>query len=138
MDSLAAVARENTSQQRDRDLRLDVCRGIALWFIFLDHVPGNIGSWFTLSHYGFSDTTELFMFVSGVTCALAYGEVHRHDGWFAVFSHTLRRSWEIYVAFLALTIACVVMVYLVADAQLADETNTQIVLEWPGPPSPMR
>jgi len=104
VDSLAAVARENTSQQRDRDLRLDVCRGIALWFIFLDHVPGNIGSWFTLSHYGFSDTTELFMFVSGVTCALAYGEVHRHDGWFAVFSHTLRRSWQIYVAFLTLTI----------------------------------
>jgi hypothetical protein len=133
VDSLAAIARENSSQQRDRDLRLDVCRGIALWFIFLDHVPGNIGSWFTLSHYGFSDTTELFMFVSGVTCALAYGEVHRRDGWFAVLSHTLRRSWQIYVAFLTLTIACVVMVYLVGDGQLADETNTQIVLERPGP-----
>jgi hypothetical protein len=22
-----------------RDLRLDACRGLALWFIFLDHVP---------------------------------------------------------------------------------------------------
>jgi len=56
-----------------RDLRVDACRGIALWFIFLNHVPNNVGSWLTLSHYGFSDTTELFMFVSGLTCALAYG-----------------------------------------------------------------
>jgi hypothetical protein len=28
-----------------RDLRIDACRGIALWCIFLDHVPNNIGSW---------------------------------------------------------------------------------------------
>jgi hypothetical protein len=107
--------------------------GIALWFIFLDHIPGNIGSWLTLSHYGFSDTSELFMFVSGVTCALAYGQVQRRDGWFAVVSHTVRRSWEIYAAFLTLTVACVVMVYLVGGGQFADETNTRIVLEHPGP-----
>jgi hypothetical protein len=117
----------------DRDLRLDACRGIALWFIFLDHVPDNVGSWFTLRHYGFSDTTELFMFVSGVTCALAYGKVQAHDGWSAVVSHTLRRSWEIYVAFLTLTVACVVMVYLMGAGQLADETNTRVLLENPGP-----
>ena len=43
-----------------RDLRLDVCRGIALWFIFLDHVPNNIGSWLTLRNYGFSDSAEMF------------------------------------------------------------------------------
>jgi hypothetical protein len=120
-------------QEADRDLRLDACRGIALWFIFLDHVPGNIGSWLTLRHYGFSDTTELFMFVSGVTCALAYGNVQRTDGWVAVISHTIRRSWEIYATFLTLTVACVIMVYLVGDGRFADETNTRILLEHPGP-----
>ena len=56
-------------QDLDRDLRLDACRGLALWFIYLDHVPDNICSWLTLSRYGFSDATELFMFVSGVTLA---------------------------------------------------------------------
>jgi hypothetical protein len=116
----------------DRDLRLDACRGIALWFIFLDHVPDNVGSWLTLRHYGFSDTTELFMFVSGVTCALAYGRVRAQHGWSAILSHTLRRSWEIYVAFLTLTVACVVMVYLMGAGQLADETNTRVLLENPG------
>jgi hypothetical protein len=133
MDGFAAIAPERIGEQIDRDLRLDACRGIALWFIFLDHIPGNIGSWLTLSHYGFSDTSELFMFVSGVTCALAYGQVQRRDGWFAVVSHTVRRSWEIYAAFLTLTVACVVMAYLVGGGQFADETNTRIVLEHPGP-----
>jgi hypothetical protein len=119
-------------QDLNRDLRLDACRGVALWFIYLDHVPDNICSWLTLSRYGFSDTTELFMFVSGVTCALAYGKVQKLDGWFAAISHTLRRSWEIYVAFLALTVACVVIVYLVGVDQFADATNTRVVFEQPG------
>ena len=46
-----------------RDLRIDACRGIALWCIFLDHIPNNIGSWLTLQNYGFSDAAEVFMFV---------------------------------------------------------------------------
>src|SRR6516165_4218689 len=119
--------------EEGRDLRVDACRGIALWFIFLNHVPNNVGSWLTLSHYGFSDTTELFMFVSGLTCALAYGQVQRQDGWSSVVAHTLRRSWEIYIAFLILTIACAVMAYLLSDGRFADETNTRILLEHPGP-----
>lgn len=116
-----------------RDLRIDACRGIALWFIFLDHVPNNVGSWLTLSHYGFSDTTELFMFVSGLTCALAYGQVQHQDGWSAVVGHTLRRSGEIYFALLILTVACAVMAYLLGGDRFADETNTRILLEHPGP-----
>ncbi len=27
-----------------RDIRLDLFRGLALWFIFLDHVPENVVS----------------------------------------------------------------------------------------------
>jgi hypothetical protein len=56
-----------------RDLRLDACRGLALWFIFLDHIPNNTLAWLTIRNYGFSDTTEVFVFVSGYTCMLAYG-----------------------------------------------------------------
>ena len=63
-----------------RDLRLDVCRGIALWWIFLDHVPNNFGSWLTPRNYGFSDAAEVFMFISGATCALAYGTARQREG----------------------------------------------------------
>jgi hypothetical protein len=38
-----------------RDIRLDLFRGLALWFIFVDHIPTNVGSWFTVRNYGFSD-----------------------------------------------------------------------------------
>src|SRR2546430_16197178 len=95
-----------------RDLRMDGCRGIALWIIFLDHVPNNIGSWLTLRNYGFSDSAEVFMFVSGVTCALAYGKARSRDGWTGGISRTVWRSWEIYCAFLLLTLACGSMVFL--------------------------
>jgi hypothetical protein len=115
-----------------RDLRIDACRGIALWFIFLDHVPNNIGTWLTLRNYGFSDAAEVFMFVSGVTCALAYGRAWRCEGWTGVISRTLRRSWDIYVAFLLLTLACAILVHLAGTGRLADESNTRILLDHPG------
>jgi len=115
-----------------RDLRIDACRGIALCCIFLDHVPNNIGSWLTLRNYGFSDAAEVFMFVSGVTCALAYGKAWRCEGWSGVISRTLRRSWDIYVAFLLLTLACAILVHLAGGGRLADESNTRILLDQPG------
>jgi hypothetical protein len=115
-----------------RDLRIDACRGIALWWIFLDHVPNNVGCWLTLRNYGFSDAAELFMFISGMTCALAYGRAHRCEGWSGVTRRSLRRAWDIYAAFLLLTLACAIMVYLVGSDHLADETNTRILLEHPG------
>jgi hypothetical protein len=115
-----------------RDLRIDACRGIALWCIFLDHVPSNIGSWLTLRHYGFSDAAEVFMFISGVTCALAYGRARQREGWTGVLRRSLRRGWEIYAASLLLTLACAIMVYLAGRDHLADETNTRILLEHPG------
>jgi hypothetical protein len=115
-----------------RDLRIDACRGIALWWIFLDHVPNNIGSWLTLRNYGFSDAAEIFMFVSGVTCTLAYGKAWRFEGWTGVIGRTLRRSWDIYVAFLLLTLACAILVHLAGGSRLADESNTRILLDHPG------
>ena len=71
------------------------------------------------------------MFVSGVTCALAYGAVQRADGWWAVVSHTLRRGWEIYAAFLTLIIGLVVTVYWAGGDQLADEVNVRVLLQQP-------
>jgi hypothetical protein len=72
------------------------------------------------------------MFVSGVTCAVAYGAVRRQDGWWAVISHTTRRAWEIHAAFLTLVVAIVVVVYWVGGDQLTDETNVRILLQQPG------
>lgn len=116
----------------DRDLRIDVCRGIALWWIFLDHVPNNIGSWLTPRNYGFCDAAEIFMFISGVTCALAYGRAREREGWSGMIGRSLRRGWDIYAAFLLLTLACAILAYLAGSDNLADESNTRVLLEHPG------
>ncbi|HEX5454837.1 MAG TPA: OpgC domain-containing protein, partial [Stellaceae bacterium] len=56
-----------------RDLRLDFFRGLALIFIFVDHVPANFLSYFTLHSTAFFDAAEVFIFISGFTAALVYG-----------------------------------------------------------------
>ena len=58
-----------------RDIRLDLFRGLALWFIFVDHIPTNVVSWFTVRNYGFSDATEIFVFISGYTAVIAYARM---------------------------------------------------------------
>jgi hypothetical protein len=81
-----------------RDLRLDLFRGIALWLIFLDHIPSNVVSWITIRNYGFSDATEIFIFISGYTAAFVYGKAMRERGFVVAGARILRRAWQIYVA----------------------------------------
>src|SRR6188768_1433340 len=81
-----------------RDLRLDLFRGIALWLIFLDHIPSNLVAWGTLRNYGFSDATEIFVFVSGYTAAFVYGKEMRERGFIIAGAPILQRAWQIYVA----------------------------------------
>ncbi len=81
-----------------RDLRLDLFRGIALWLIFFDHIPSNVVSWITIRNYGFSDATEIFIFISGYTAAFVYGRAMRERGFVVSGARILRRAWQIYVA----------------------------------------
>jgi hypothetical protein len=82
----------------ERDLRLDLFRGLALWLIFLDHIPENIVNWFTIRNYGFSDATEIFIFISGYTAAFVYGRTMHERGFVLASARILRRAWQIYVA----------------------------------------
>jgi hypothetical protein len=82
----------------ERELRLDLFRGLALWLIFIDHLPPNILTWFTIRNYGFSDATEIFIFISGYTAAFVYGRAMRDAGVVVATARILRRVWQIYVA----------------------------------------
>jgi hypothetical protein len=116
-----------------RDLRLDACRGLALWFIFVDHIPGNTFAWLTVRNYGFSDATEVFVFVSGYTCMLAYGGALREQGWRTVVTRSLRRGFEIYAAFLLLVIAYLVLIWGgCSGSYCLDQTNTRFFFDNPG------
>jgi hypothetical protein len=82
----------------ERDLRLDLFRGLALWLIFLDHIPSNIVNWVTIRNYGFSDATEIFVFISGYTAAFVYGRAMREHGTVVAGARILKRAWQVYVA----------------------------------------
>src|SRR5579872_6299388 len=82
----------------ERELRLDLFRGLALWLIFIDHLPQNLLTWLTIRNYGFSDATEIFIFISGYTAAFVYGRAMRERGFLVASARILRRAWQIYVA----------------------------------------
>ncbi|MBN9539078.1 MAG: OpgC domain-containing protein [Alphaproteobacteria bacterium] len=88
-----------------RDIRLDLFRGLALWFIFLDHIPTNIASWLTVRNYGFSDATEIFVFISGYTAVIAYSRMMAQEGWTRSAARIYRRVWQLYVAHILLFVA---------------------------------
>lgn len=83
---------------RTRDLRLDFFRGVALIFIFVDHIPENILSYFTLQAVGFYDAAEVFIFISGFTAALVYGQRLVAKGVLYATAQIWRRAWQLYVA----------------------------------------
>ena len=82
----------------ERELRLDLFRGLALWLIFIDHLPPSLLTWFTIRNYGFSDATEIFIFISGYTAAFVYGRAMLETGVVVATARILRRVWQIYVA----------------------------------------
>lgn len=81
-----------------RELRLDLFRGLALWLIFIDHLPRGVLSWLNIRDYGFSDATEIFIFISGYTAAFVYGRALLERGFVVAAARVLRRAWQIYVA----------------------------------------
>jgi hypothetical protein len=93
-----AAPRKGKAVDVERDLRLDLFRGLALWLIFLDHIPSNVVSWVTIRNYGFSDATEIFVFISGYTAAFVYGRAMRERGTVIASARILKRAWQVYVA----------------------------------------
>ncbi len=100
-----------------RDLRLDFFRGLALWFIYLDHIPTNIVSWLTVRNYGFSDATEIFVFISGYTAVIAYSRMMLKVGWPRAASRIYRRVWQLYVAHILLFVAYTAQIAYVSIAR---------------------
>ena len=85
-----------TSQSRD--LRLDFFRGLALIFIFIDHISENVLSYFTPQAVQFYDAAEIFIFISGYTAALVYGRTLASQGPLYATARIFSRAWQLYVA----------------------------------------
>ena len=97
-----AVPRAASRKGASRDYRLDFFRGLALLFIFIDHIPDNVISYFTLRSFAFCDAAEVFIFISGYTAALAYAPAFDREGAAMGIARIYRRVWQLYVAHLCL------------------------------------
>lgn len=84
---------------RNRDVRLDFIRGLALYMILFDHVIGDPFRHFTYRVLGYSDAAEIFVFVSGVTCGIVYHRLLKKSGWSALFVTLSKRAIRIYAYF---------------------------------------
>lgn len=109
---------------KTRDLRLDFFRGLALWLIFLNHIPSNFVGWFTTRNFGFSDAAEMFVFISGYTAAFVYGRVMIERGVTVGSMRILKRVWQIYVAFVFLF-----MIYLAQISWVAARFENPLYIE---------
>ena len=83
---------------RERDLRVDLFRGLALWWIYTDHIPGNVLGRYSLQNFALCDAAEVFVLLAGFGAGIAYGTVMERQGYLYAAADTLRRAWTLYVA----------------------------------------
>ena len=75
---------------------IDCWRGLALLMIFIDHLPENVFQHVTQQNFGFSDAAEVFVFLSGVSVALAYGTRFFDGETVVAVRAVLRRAFTLY------------------------------------------
>jgi len=112
-----------------RDLRIDFCRGLALWWIFTDHVPGDVLGNLSIRNFALCDATEVFVLLAGYAAAIAYGRTLDRHGWLYAAADVVRRAWTLYVAHIFLFVVFAAQVSYSADALDRSEYLDEIHLD---------
>jgi hypothetical protein len=99
-----------------RDLRVDVFRGVALWWIFTDHVPGDFLGDLSLRNFALCDATEVFVLLAGYAAGIAYGRTMARHGWLYAAADVIRRAWTLYIAHIFLFVVFAAQVAYSAQA----------------------
>ena len=120
----------------ERDLRLDFFRGLALFCIFIDHLPNNVLAEFTFQSVMFSDAAEVFILISGYTAGIVYGRAMERQGFVIAGVRVYHRVWQLYVAHVFLFMMFIAMVAYTAGALnnslYAEEFGAANFLDEPG------
>ena len=88
---------------------IDFWRGAVLIAILVDHIPGNVLEFFTPRNFGLSDSSEAFVFLSGLSVGMVYLPRARKHGLAAVARGCLQRALKLYGVHIALTAAALVI-----------------------------
>ncbi|MDE5445071.1 OpgC domain-containing protein [Bradyrhizobium sp. CSA207] len=130
-----AITVRSALPRSERDVRLDLFRGLANWLIFLGHIPDTLLAWFTTRNYGFSDGADLFVLISGYTATFVFGRIMSERGFVIGATRLLRRVWQLYVAHLLLFFLYLTAVHYLAhrfdDLHLMDQFNVAPLMNFP-------
>jgi hypothetical protein len=122
-------------EKRSHDLRIDFLRGLANWFIFLDHIPNDAVNLLTLRNFGFSGATDVFVFVAGYAAAIVYGRMAVERSFVVTATRILKRVWQLYAAYVVLFVLYVDAIGNVATqyaaTELFDEYNVTGIVDHP-------
>ena len=110
-----------------RDLRIDFFRGIALYMIIFDHVPGDPFSTFSYARFGFSDAAEIFVFLSGVSCGIVYSRKFLRQGLAGLIKAVSKRTLQIYCYYLLASVATILLIAASRDIMVVPATNQEII-----------
>ena len=99
----------------NRDLRIDLVRGIALLILFSDHIRGNIVARYTPMAVGLSDMSEVFVLLSGYSCGISYGRRLDKNGFWSCVNRAWTRAGQIYAVKLLVTAMALVILVFVAN-----------------------
>jgi hypothetical protein len=100
---------------------IDFWRGFGLLTIFIDHVPENVFQHVTQQNFGFSDAAELFVFLSGVSVAVAYGTRFFDGETVGAVRAVLRRAFTI--SWVQILISLLIIAIFVGAAALWKEND---------------
>lgn len=93
----------------NRNTTIDFWRGLVLVIIFVNHIPGNLIEHITPRNFGLSDSTEAFIFISGLSMALVYGPRLPQGDLFGVVKQCLQRAFKLYRVHLLLTAGAIAL-----------------------------
>jgi len=106
-----------------RDVRLDVVRGWLQLTIFFSHATASFaGTWLVYGHYGFSDSSEQFVFLSGLALGSVFARNAVREGALAAWRDMLRRTLRLYRTHL-ITFACFGAMMAAAEFVLPGEAQ---------------
>jgi hypothetical protein len=115
----------------NRDLRIDFFRGVALWWIFTDHIPADWLGLFSIRNFALCDATEVFVLLAGYAGGIAYGGTMRAQGWLYAGADVVRRAWTLYIAHIFLFVIFAAQVGYSANAldrnDYLDEIHLDVV-----------
>jgi hypothetical protein len=94
-----------------RDLRLDVIRGWMQVSIFISHVAGTVFAWVIHASWGLSDSSEQFVFLSGLALGSVFTLKSARDGMAVARADLGRRTLRLYGTHLTVFLGFAAMVF---------------------------